>query len=295
MLAITGITGHSGRFLISQLQEHNYSDRIRFFVRESSNTSFITESTLNYELFLGDLEKESDLRLFLSGIDIVLHIANIHYSPDIVRIGKECGVKRYILVHTTGIFSKYKSAAEEYIHIESLIMPLLKELNITILRPTMIFGDICDYNISKFIKIIDLFPIVPIVADGKALIQPVNARDLGSAYYQVILSEKCIGKAYNLSGDRPLSIKELYELIMMDLGKKKVIVSFPLPLSLFIARIIKFLSFGKCDITEKILRMNENRSFSHESAREDFGYQPELFEIGLEREIHSYLSNKKVR
>lgn len=293
MLAVTGITGHTGQHFINELVKNHYSGKIRCLVRTISKVTCVIESGLDFEVIEGSLDNEADIRSLLTGADTVLHIANIHYSPEILRIGKACGVKRFILVHTTGMFSKYKSASSEYIEIENQIAPLMGQLNITILRPTMIFGDICDYNISKFIQMIDHFPIVPVVSDGSSLIQPVNARDLAQAYFKVLETDESMGKAYNLSGEHALSILELYHMISDCLGKKRIIICIPMWSCIFAAKVIRTITIGKIDLIEKVKRMGENRSFSHKEAALDFGYAPEPFEIGLQREVDEYIASKR--
>ena len=189
MLAVTGITGHTGRFFLNELVAGEYQGHIKCLVRTAAKAERVTNSGLDVELINGSLDNEESVRALLLGAEVVVHIANIHYSPMILRIGKECGVKRFILVHTTGIYSNFKAAAQGYIDIENQIEPMMQELNVTILRPTMIFGDMNDYNISKFIRFVDKFPILPVVAGGESLIQPVNARDLGQALYKAMLAE----------------------------------------------------------------------------------------------------------
>jgi hypothetical protein len=73
----------------------------------------------------------------------------------------------------------------------------------------MINGDVCDHNMSKFIKMVDGFRLFPVIDHGKCLIQPVNARDLGKAYYSVLMipSEK-VKPSYNLSGEKPIIMLE---------------------------------------------------------------------------------------
>lgn len=293
MLAVTGITGHTGQCFIDELAKNHYAGQMRCLVRTISKAKCITDSGLAAEVVEGSLDNEADIRLLLSEADIVVHIANIHYSPEILRIGRECGVRRFILVHTTGMFSKYKSASSEYIAIENEIAPFMDQLNITILRPTMIFGDICDYNISKFIKMLDHFPVVPIISGGKSTIQPVNARDLAQTLYKVLNSEQSIGKAYNLSGERAITIHELYKMICSDLGKKRLIVSFPMWFCVLAATLIRTVTFNKIDLIEQVKRMGEDRSFSHEAATTDFDYTPEPFAIGLQREVNEYIAKKK--
>lgn len=169
------------------------------------------------------------------------------------------------------------------------------KVDITILRPTMIYGDICDYNISKFIKMIDKMRIYPLIGGGKAKIQPVHAKDLGKAYYKVLINEeKTRNKDYNLSGEAPISIKELLKMISNKLNKKTIFISIPLWISVFLAYIIKIITIGKIDIVEKVLRMAENRDFENEAAKKDFGYTTTNFEKGLEREINQYINKDNI-
>ncbi|MBO5069697.1 MAG: NAD(P)H-binding protein [Roseburia sp.] len=292
MLAVTGITGHTGYFFLNELVASEYQGRIKCLVRTTAKAEHVINSGLDVELVEGNLDDEESVRSLFWGAEVVVHIANIHYSPMILRIGKECGIKRFILVHTTGIYSKFKSASQDYIDIENQIKTMMQELNVTILRPTMIFGDINDYNISKFIRFVDRLPILPIVDGGEALIQPVNARDLGNALYRALFADVTFGKAYDLSGERALSIRQLYLLIADALGKKRVIISVPMGLCVVGAIIIRCVTFGKLDLIEKVQRMGENRCYSHQSAFEDFGYNPEKFEIGLRREVDEYIASK---
>ena len=262
-------------------------------VRSTKKAQQLQSICRNAETIIGDLGSREDVRALLTGADIVVNIANIHYSPEIIQIGRECGVSRFVLVHTTGIYSKYKSASQEYIEIEKSLEPFMEECGITILRPTMIFGDLCDHNISKFIRFVDRFPILPIVAGGSAMLQPVNARDLAKGILLSMTEDKTRGKAYDLSGEQAITVRQLYQMIGKYLGKEKPIIGIPMWLCVTGAWLIKLISFGRLDIVEKVLRMGEDRSYSHDAAATDFGYMPEAFEEGLRREVAEYISITK--
>ena len=60
--------------------------------------------------------------------DIVLHIAGIIYSERIIEAGKLLNMPWFILVHTTGRYSRFKSAAQKYIQIEDRIIKKIKIL-----------------------------------------------------------------------------------------------------------------------------------------------------------------------
>lgn len=295
MLLVIGITGHTGRYFLQELEKNNYKGKIRFLIRETSNKQLIEETNLNYEIVYGDLNDKESLERACIGVDEIFEIYNIRHSLNVLEAAIKNDIRRIIFVHTTGIFSKYKMASNLYKSIEEEVIKSSKENNIdiTILRPTMIYGDLCDLNISKFIKMMDKMRIYPMIAGGKAEIQPVNARDLGKAYYQVIMNlEDTKNKFYDLSGEKPIKIKDMLKLILKYMNKKTLFITTPMFIAVPAAYVLKFITFGKINIIEKVLRMNETRAFSHEDAVKDFGYTTMKFEEGLKEEVKQYMNRK---
>ncbi len=290
MLLVTGITGHTGRYFLQELINNNYNGKIRCVARKNSNIEILRNSGLNIEIVTGDLNDKLFINKIMKDVRTVFHIYNIRHSLNIIEAAIENNVQRAILVHTTGIYSKYKSASKEYIRIESEVIKKANDnITLTILRPTMIYGDICDHNMSKFIRMIDKMKIYPLIGGGKCLIQPVNARDLGKAYYDVLINPIITAnKQYDLSGDKPVTIKEALAIISHNLNKKTIFISIPMKLSVVVAYIFKILTLGRFDIVEKVLRMGENREYSHELAKKDFNYSPMTFDEGINIEIDEF-------
>lgn len=298
MLLVTGITGHTGRYFLEELINNKYEGFIRCIVRETSNTSLLDNSGLNIEKVVGNLDDPDFIDRIMNGVDTVMHIYNIHHSPRIVRTAIKNKVKRAILVHTTGIYSEFKYASEGYKKIEQEIEELKSDpkckTNITILRPSMIYGDLCDSNMSKFIEMVDKLRVMPVINGGNSLIQPVNARDLGKAFFTVLISpEETDGKAYDLSGERPIKMIDAFKLISKELNKKTVFISVPLSLGVLMARVLKTVTLGKIDYIERVQRMGENRNYSHDNATSDFNYNPMTFEKGIRIEVHEYLEKNR--
>ena len=295
MLLVVGITGHTGRYFLQELIDHKYEGLIRCIVRETSDTSMLDNSGLNIEKIYGDLDDKEFIRKVMNGVDTIMHIYNIHHSPMIVKAAIENNAKRAILVHTTGIYSNFKYASQGYKDVEKKVSEMTSAANcptkVTILRPTMIYGDLCDRNMSKFIRMIDKFRIIPVINGGKSLIQPVNARDLGKAFYTALISpQKTTGKAYDLSGEKPLQMIEVFRLISDNLNKKTTFVSVPLRLGVFLAKLAKILTSGKMDYVERVQRMGEDRSYPHTQAKNDFDYKPMSFDKGIQMQVNQYLS-----
>lgn len=296
MLLVTGITGHSGRFFVQKMLKTNYSGKIRAIVRETSDISWLNDLPLDIELSVGDLSDQSFVARSMVGVRNVLHIANIRFSPDVVKAAGEKDLKRVVCVHTTGIYSKFRMASKEYQEIEDNLGKICIDhpgLQLVILRPTMIFGDLCDRNMSKLIRLMDKYRIFPLIDGGRGLIQPVNARDLGEAYWKVLcLDDDVVKKTYILSGGTVLSMREALQAINKNLKKETLFISMPSVVGEIITRLCWFLTFGRVDYIEKVKRMSEDRCFSHSDATRDFSYEPESFANGIRREVEEYIRRK---
>ncbi|MDN3451556.1 NAD(P)H-binding protein, partial [Planococcus sp. APC 3906] len=115
MLLITGITGHTGRYFLQELINIKYEGPIRCVVRKSSDTTFIDQSGLNVEKVVGDITDLIFLDSCMKDVDTILHIVSIRHTLRITNAAIVNKVKRIICVHTTGIYSEFKIASEEYI------------------------------------------------------------------------------------------------------------------------------------------------------------------------------------
>lgn len=292
-LLITGATGHSGLFFLEHLNSNpqNVSEVI-CIVRKTSNLDSLKKFTnLNLSTIEGELTNELFINEATKGVDVILNIANIRFSELFMQYGYKNNVKWLIGIHTTGRYSKFKSASAEYIAIEENLLNNRK-IDLTILRPTMIYGSMKDHNMSKLIKFLDKFPVFPIFGNGKNLLQPVRAQDLGKAYYDVLNNyEICKNKEYDLSGKDEVEYIEILNLITKKLNKKVKYIKIPINLS------YKIANFGQKYIPkfpikgEQVLRMQEDKVYSHDNATSDFAYSPLSFKEGINLEVEEYINN----
>lgn len=296
-LLITGLTGKSGTIFARELATRglNQQYELRGAVRPTSSLAAIKACLPKLECVSGVLEDEAYLDRITKDVDIVFHIAGIHWSLPLVKAAVANGVKRIIVVHTTGVYSKYKAAGEEYRNIDAAIQKITAEAGcaLTILRPTMIYGSINDRNMIKFVRMVDQLHPMPVVNGGKYLLQPVHAEDLGVAYAQVMenlaVTEQ---KDYILSGRDSAFLIDVFRMIAEELGCSRKFVSVPFWLAYGGAWGVYLLSLGKVDFREKVQRLCEDRSFPHESATKDFHYSPMPLREGLHQEVQLYLRQK---
>lgn len=293
-LAVTGMTGKSGSVFAKYLKENEdtirtmFPEGIRLLTHKRKGTVF---DFINLEIFEGNLEDTDYITKALDGVDTLVHIAGIHWSREVADAAKSAGIRRLICVHTTGIYSKYKEAGEEYRQIDAYVNKICKEcgIGLTILRPTMIYGNVYDQNVVKFIKMVDKFPVMPVVNGARYDLQPVNYKDLGKAYYDVLMNEDITtGKDYVLSGEKPIQLRDMFILMGRFLGKKVRFFSVPFFIAYPGAVIVYYLTLKKKDFREKVQRLCEPRAYDHEAAFNDFGYKPMSFEEGIADEVKEY-------
>lgn len=293
-LAITGATGKSGSVFAKYLKENEdkirilFPEGIRLLTHKREGTVF---DFINTEIFSGNLEDTGYITEALKGVDTLLHIAGIHWSKEVADAAKLAGIRRLICVHTTGIYSKYKEAGEEYRQIDAYVNQICSGCNIslTILRPTMIYGNTSDKNVIKFIKMVDKLPIMPVVNGARYDLQPVNYKDLGKAYMDVLMNEEITsGKDYVLSGEKPIQLRDMFILMGQNLSKKVRFISVPFFIAYPGAVIVYYLTLKKIDFREKVQRLCEPRAYDHDAATNDFGYAPMSFEEGIKEEVREY-------
>ncbi len=285
-LLVTGASGHSTRYFFERLSAENYNKEIKCLVRKGSKVEHLKLYNLKLNFIEVDFNNVVELKKSMKGSKTVLHIASIKLSTNVINAGAEIGIDWFICVHTTGHYSKFKSASAEYIEIEDKLIN--KHSKLTILRPTLIYGSSSDRNFWRLIEFINAYSFFPVFGSGKNLMQPVNAEDLGSAYLKVLKNKSsCYGKQYNLSGRDQISYISILREIATGLDKKVFFIHLPMWLSIIGAYVGKMIMRSRFPISvEQVLRMKEDKVFSHENAKYDFGYNPIEFKHGILREVN---------
>ena len=287
-LLIVGASGHSAKFFFKRLSKENYQKKIKCLLRSHSKVDHLKSYGLNLEFIYVDFDEIDSLKNSMKGVKTILNIAGIYVSEKIVRLGAEVGVNWFICVHTTGRYSKFKSASSEYIEIED---KLLKNYsNLTILRPTMIYGSSMDQNMYKLIKFIHKNRFFPVFGDGNNLMSPIHARDLGNAYYDVLNNRNStLGNQYNLSGKIDITYISLLKETALALRKKVFFIHLPIWFCIAAVYLINFVFRSRSPISvEQVLRMKEDKVFSWDDAYSDFGFLPMTFEDGIRLEVDEF-------
>lgn len=145
----------------------------------------------------------------------------------------------------------------------------------TILRPTMIYAEGRDGNVSRLARLIRRFGFLPLMGRGQGLRQPVHAEDLAIGAIASARSPAAVNKTYAVPGGETISYREMAGRIFDALGKPRRIVSAP-PFFWRAAFALAKPFFLNANAAMG-LRMAKDMVFDAAPAIADFGWHPRAF------------------
>ena len=115
--------------------------------------------------------------------------------------------------------------------------------------------------------------------------QPVHVADVADAVVACVQRPDLVNRNYILSGQHPISSREMVFEAATAIGIRPLIVNLPVaPLHGF-ARFLEALRVPLPFRSEQILRLAEDKNFSHEIADQDLGFRPRSFSQGVREQV----------
>jgi nucleoside-diphosphate-sugar epimerase len=145
----------------------------------------------------------------------------------------------------------------------------------TILRPTLIYCEGRDGNITPLSRLIRRFGFMPLVGGGTGLRQPVHAEDLAIGAIAAAASPAAVNKVYCLPGAETLPYREMIGRIFDGLRLPRRMISIP-PALWRMAFAMAHPLFPDANVAMG-LRMTKDMTFDATPAITDFGWNPRAF------------------
>ena len=238
-----------------------------------------------------DLNNAQQLATQLKGCHALLNVASIGFgaAPSILEACRYEAVQRAVFVSTTAIFTQL-NAGSKVVRKSAEAAITASALDTTILRPTMIYGTPGDRNMIRLVRWLERWPVLPVFGNGRSLQQPVHVSDVAWAVVQALETPATIGRQFNLSGAAPLTYNNVVRLTAQALGRR--VQRFPIPARPIVTalQVLERLGITLPIKAEQVLRLNEDKAFSHAEAAEAFGYAPMAFEQGIRQEVALFRS-----
>lgn len=275
IIGITGVSGFIGSFLYEYLVKENNVIKINLKDKTLGSYSF-------------------------KGIDVIIHLAGIAHTKirnkklyyDINRDlayqtalkAKAEGVKQFIFISTSKVYGdfainnqSFKELSEchpkdDYSKSKYEAELLIKGIEddsfvLSIIRPPLVYGPGVKANMLGLIKFIKKMPIIPFkgINNRRSILYVGNL----SALIATII-EKSLAGIFLPSDNQPLSVTEISEIIIKQIGVKKTIIYFPKILSYLIKffapyHYIRIFGSFELDSSQTNLILGFNNPFTTDS------------------------------
>jgi nucleoside-diphosphate-sugar epimerase len=231
---------------------------------------------------VGDLQKPETLNVPL--------VATLYCTADVVLLARvlphffQPALKRVVVFSSTSVLTKLDSevAAErqrlcELAAAEQSIVRACEASRTgwTILRPTLIYAEGRDTNITPLSRLIRRFGFMPLVGGAKGLRQPVHAEDLAIGAIKAAASPAATNKFYALPGGETLPYKEMVGRIFD--GMKLPRRTMPVPPLVWRAAFVAAKPLLPGANVAMGIRMMKDMTFDATPAITDFGWSARTF------------------
>ena len=281
-IAVSGANGFTGRFVCVELQRRHCS--FVALLRAGSDTSWMDARRIPVRH--ADLNDAAQLAQQLSGCRALLNVASIGFgaAPTILKACGTASVRRVVFVSTTAIFTQLNAGSKSVRQAAEAAITS-SDLAATILRPTMIYGTPGDRNMIRLVRWLNHWPVLPVFGSGRSLQQPVHVSDVAWAVVQALEAPSTIGRQFNISGAAALTYNDVVRLMAQALGRRVQRLHIPAQPVVALLQATERLGIPLPIKAEQILRLNEDKAFSHAEAAKAFGYAPIPFEQGIRQEV----------
>ncbi|MCS0495286.1 complex I NDUFA9 subunit family protein [Ancylobacter sp. MQZ15Z-1] len=109
-----------------------------------------------------------------------------------------------------------------------------------IFRPSVVFGPEDDF-FNRFAAMSRLSPFLPLISGGETRFQPVFVGDVAAAIAKAVDEEAKPGTVYELGGPEVLTFRQLMEIMLEEIGRKRLLVPVPRGLAMLKARVLELL------------------------------------------------------
>jgi NADH dehydrogenase len=294
-VAIIGGTGFVGGYLVDALNAAGHE--VRLLVRPGSENKMRTPA----QKVVGDVSSPEAMSAVLEGCNAAIYCVGLlrefprqgitfettQYQGvvDTVAAAKRAGVSRLLLMSAIGVKdpgTKYQSTKRR-----AEVHALESELDVTVLRPSVIFGDprgTMEFATQLYRDMVR--PPIPAVDFPGVEMSPVHVEDVAAAFVAALEDQSTIGETIELAGPEVLSWGEMLRRIAAASGKSKILLPMPLWLMKTGAMLFDWLPFYPVT-RDQLIMLEEGNTGSSEILEKLIGKRARSFSAA---ELH-YLAH----
>jgi uncharacterized protein YbjT (DUF2867 family) len=163
-----------------------------------------------------------------------------HTGPALLaRLAREAGIERFVHISAIGadprsssLYARTKAAGEQAVRDA---FPTA-----TVLRPSVVFGPE-DQFFNRFGAMAMISPVLPLIGGGETRFEPVYVGDVADAVIKCLEDPATAGRTYELGGPKIYTFREILELLLREIRRKRGFIDLPFGLAGFQAKLMSIL------------------------------------------------------
>jgi uncharacterized protein YbjT (DUF2867 family) len=294
LVTVYGGSGFLGRYVVRALAKRDY--RIRVAVRRPELAGHLQP--------LGKVGQihavQANLR-YPASVEAAMR--DSHAAINLVGILAESGAQTFEAVQGAGAGAVAKAAVAvgaRMVHVSAIgadenspsgygrskaageraVLSAVPEA--TILRPSVVFGPEDEFT-NRFAALARISLALPLIGGGLTKLQPVYVGDVATAVADAVDGKTKAGATYELGGPEVLTMREIMEIILATIERKRMLVSLPFGLAKFQALFLQFAP-GPLKLTPDQVVLLQSDNVVSQAAKaagltlEDMGIVPDSLE-----------------
>lgn len=286
IVTVFGGSGFIGRYVVQRLARDGWT--IRVAVRHPGRANFLKPLGNIGQItpLCVPLQDREAVAAALSGADAAVNLVGVLFeggrqrfqavhaegAGTVAAAAADAGVASLVHVSALGAAADSASAyARSKAEGEAAVRAAFPEA--VILRPSVVFGPE-DGFFNRFADMARFSPALPLIGGGRTRFQPVYVGDVARAVMAALNDPACRGKSYDLGGPRSYSFKELMELLLSTIGRKRMLVGLPFGLARLQATFLELLPQPPLTRDQVTLLRQDNVVAPDALSLRDLGIEP---------------------
>lgn len=262
-ITVFGGSGFIGRYLVQRLARQGWI--IRVAVRHPDRALFLKPMGAVGQItpVAASLSHEGSIAAAVAGADAVVNLVGILHEGSlpvralfpravqrfadvhaegaarVARAAKAAGATTFVQMSALGAdpaspaaYGRSKAAGEQAVR---AVYP-----DSAIVRPSVVFGPEDDF-LNRFATMARFLPALPLIGGGNTRFQPVYVGDVADALLRLVEDPATAGKTYELGGPRIYSFRALLELMLREIGRRRLLVPLPFAVASLQAFVLEWL------------------------------------------------------
>ena len=301
-ILVFGASGQIGRNLIRKFTKNNY--KVIAVTRNIHQKGYILKTQANpgyleiVELQNLDLDK---IRSLFDNCSICINLVGVLFEknknqfnrihrdfPKILsKLASEKKIEKFVHVSALGVENANDSEyAKSKLEGENQVLKSFKKS--IILKPSIVYS-VDDNFTTTFMTLLNRIPIIPLYYKGETQFTPIHVSDLTEIIYQVV-SKDITEKSIECIGPEVLTFKEIMQILLKAIDKKRLLVPIPFPIAKLMATFLGMLP-NPIFTQDQLRLLKYNNVASHKNKTNfDLGLKAEK---KLEEELLKYSFNWK--